>query len=168
MTERERGLEQGARRRGQAERDGWIASQPSEDGKPKPCPRCGTRVRVRGRGVARTFRSLWGAHTLSRGDRLMPVSENQFRQVARRLGEQVEGCEATVLEGALKAPTPNASERLYVLADGGMVSTRESWREVKVGFLFRVENHLSGHEAPRGHVSEARYTAELEDRKSVV
>ena len=61
----------------------------------------------------------------------------------------------------MKAPTPDASERLYVLADGGMVSTRESWREVEVGVLFRVENHLSGHEAPRGHVSEARYTAVL-------
>lgn len=218
MTQRERGLEEEARKRGQADMDAWLASQAPEGGQPKACPRCGKRARVRDRGVARTFQSLWGTHTIFRNYhycescregfyprdeflglpqegalteevesriadfavndayqtaearwrfhyRHMRVSDNQFRQVVRRLGEQVEASNLTVLEGAVRAPCTEASERLYVLADGGMVSTRESWREVKVGVLFREENHSYGSARKRGHVSEARYTAALGEQE---
>jgi len=214
MTSRERQLEEEARRRNQQEMDKWLAEQPPEDGKPKVCPRCGKRVRVRARGLARSFQSLWGTHTVWRdyyfcegckegffpkdealglpkeGNlteevesriadfavndayaeaearwrfhyRFLPVSENQFRQVARRLGEQVEGAQLTLLEGAVKPPPLTASERLYVLQDGGMVPMRQGWRETKVGVCFREENHLAGTQTHRGSVSEARYTAAL-------
>lgn len=91
--------------------------------------------------------------------RHLPVSENQFRQVMKRLGQDAEETELTLWESALKPPPTEYSKRLYVLADGGMVPTRGGWREVKVGVLFREESHVRGDEASRGSVLEPRYTA---------
>jgi len=218
MTTWERDFEEEARKRGQEEMDRRLAGLAPEDGSPQPCPRCGKKVRVRARGVPRTFQSLWGTHTLTRDYhycekceegfyprdeclglpkegglteevesriadfavndayreaesrwrfhyRLLPVSDNQFRQVARRLGGLLEEANPVVVEGALKPPVSTVSERLYVLNDGGMVPMRQGWRETKVGVLFREEHHLSGRDAPRGCVSEARYTAVLGDQQ---
>lgn len=215
MTSWERGLEEEARKRGQAEMDRRLAELPPEEGKPKACPRCGKRARVRARGLAREFKSLWGTHTIIRdyhyceackagfyprdeflglpreGNlteevesriadfavndvyqqararwcfhyRLLPVSDNQFRQVAKRLGAQIEACNSTILDGALRPPPSEASERLYVLSDGGMVPMRHGdWRETKVGVFLREENHSPSDEGNRGFVSEARYIAVL-------
>jgi hypothetical protein len=98
--------------------------------------------------------------------RLMPVSENQFRQVARRLGNQLEECQDLVLEGAVKPPPAKPSGRLYVMSDGGMVPMRHGqWREVKVGVQFREENHLYGNGAARGCISESRFTAVLGEQE---
>lgn len=218
MTSWERGLEEEARKRGQAEMERRLAELPMEDGRPKACPRCAKRARVRRRAVARTFQSLWGTHTIRRDyhyceeckegfyprdqflglpkegalteevesriadfavndvyaeaearwrfhDRLLPVSDNQFRQVARRLGEELEACNGIILEGALRPPPAAPPERLYAMADGGMVPMRQGWREVKVGVCFRGENHTQGSGAARGAISEARYTAVLGDQE---
>jgi hypothetical protein len=213
MTQWERKFEEEARQRGQQEMDQRLSELPAEDGRPKSCPRCGKRARVRARAVPRTFKSLWGKHTISRdyhfceeckegfyprdeflglpkqGElteevesrvadfavndvyeaaaarwrfhyRLLPVSENQFRQVARRLGEQVETSNQVLVESAVRPPPEAESARLYVMADGGMVPMiRGQWREVKVGVFFREENHLPSSDSQRGLISEARYTA---------
>jgi hypothetical protein len=214
MTSWEKSFEEEARARGQAEMDRRLAELPPEQGKPKSCPRCGKRTRVRGRAVGRTFQSLWGIHKIVRdyyycdgckegfyprdeflglpkaGDlteevesriadfsvndsyqeaqdrwrfhyRLLPVSDNQFRQVAKRLGDQIEECQDIVLESAVRPPPKEPSKRLYVMNDGGMVPMqRGEWREVKVGVIFREENYSSG-EGVRGVVSEARFEAVL-------
>jgi hypothetical protein len=212
MTSWERGLEEDARKHGQAEMDRRLAELLPENGRPKACPRCGKNARVRARAVARDFKSMWGTHTVTRdyyycegcstgfyprdeflglpkeGEltdevesriadfaindaypmaearwrvhyRHMPVSENQFRQVMKRLGQDVEETELTLWESALKPPSTEASARLYVMADGGMVPTRGGWREVKVGVLFREECHVRGDATRRGNVLEPRYTA---------
>lgn len=219
MTSWERELEEQGRERNRAEMERRLSELPPEDGKPKACPKCGKKVRVRRRAVERTFQSLWGTHTVRRDYhycehckegfyprdealklpkegalteevesriadfavsdvyehaqarwrmhyRLMPVSENQFRQVARRLGNQLEQCQDLVLEGAVRPPPSEAPERLYVMSDGGMVPMRQGeWREVKVGVCFREENHLPGDRRTRGCISEARYTAVLGDQE---
>jgi hypothetical protein len=212
MTSWERGLEDDARKRGQAEMDKRLAELPPENGRPKACPRCGKKARVRARAVARDFKSMWGSHTVVRDYyycegcstgfyprdeflglpkegaftdevesrladfalndaypeaqarwgfhyRHMPVSENQFRQVMRRLGHEAEETQLTLWESALKPPPTQSTKRLYVLTDGGMVPTREGWREVKVGVLFREEEHVRGDGACRGALLEPRYTA---------
>jgi len=216
MSRWERELEAEALKRGRVEMDKRLASLPPENGKPKPCPLCGKLARVRARGVARTFTSMWGTHTFSRDYhycerckegfyprdqflmlpkegaltndvesriadfalndpfeqaeqrwrfhyRQLPVSSNQFRQVAKRLGQQVDECDEALLQSALKPPEPQPPEQLYVLADGGMVPMRGPgvWREVKVGVVFREEHHTTSRAGRRGNVSEARYCAVL-------
>lgn len=213
MTSWERGLEEEARQRGQSEMDKRLEELVPEDGKPKACPKCGKKSRVRRHAVKRTFQSLWGTHTIHRDYhycekcaegffprdeflglpkegplteelearvadfavnevyesaaerwkihyRLLPFSDNQFRQVTRRLGEQVEECHPVLMETAVKPPTMKRSNLLYVMADGGMVPmVRGQWREVKVGVFFRAEHHTPSSPSQRGLISEARYTA---------
>lgn len=89
------------------------------------------------------------------------VSANQFRQVAKRLGHQVEAANGIVLQGALLAPQVTAAQTLYAMNDGGMVPMRGKWSEVKVGVLFREENYLSHRVTNRGALSRARYVAVL-------
>ena len=90
------------------------------------------------------------------------VSANQFRQVAKRLGQQIEGANPYVLQAALLSPPKEAAETLYVMSDGSMVPMREGkWNEVKVGIAFRAEDHLSHLEASRGELTRARYVAVL-------
>lgn len=215
MTSWERGFEEKARAEGQADMDKRLAELPAENGRPKSCPRCGKRARVRARAVPRTFQSMWGTHKITRDYhycegckegfyprdeflglpregafteevesriadfavndvyeaaaarwrfhyRLQPLSDNQFRQVAKRLGAQLEECQPVILEGAVRPPPARPSERLYIMADGGMVPMRKGqWREVKVGVFFREENHLRGTDTERGTITEARYTAVL-------
>lgn len=90
------------------------------------------------------------------------ASANQFRQVAKRLGAMVDESDASILQGALLPPTAQPSQTLYVMNDGGMVPMREGkWNEVKLGVIFREENHLSHREAARGVITQARYVAYL-------
>lgn len=89
------------------------------------------------------------------------VSANQFRQVAKRLGRQVEETNQVVLQGALLKPETSVSATLYAMNDGGMVPMRGKWSEVKVGVLFREENHLNHRVTNRGQLTRARYVAVL-------
>jgi hypothetical protein len=90
------------------------------------------------------------------------LSANQFRQVAKRLGQQAEDSNDELLQGALLHPPLSSSETLYVMNDGGMVPMREGkWSEAKLAVLFRAEDHLSHRQARRGVVSRARYVAVL-------
>jgi hypothetical protein len=91
----------------------------------------------------------------------LPLSSNQFRQVAKRLGQQVEESNELILQGGALAPEPTPSRTLYVMLDGSMVPMRGEWNEAKVAVLFRAENHLSHRVARRGYVSRARYVASL-------
>lgn len=91
----------------------------------------------------------------------LKVSQNQFRQVAKRLGLRVEECNQELLQSALLPPSEQRSKTLYVMNDSGMVPTREGWRATKVGAFFREENHVSSREEKRGILSTARYVAHL-------
>jgi hypothetical protein len=90
-----------------------------------------------------------------------PVSSNQFRQVAKRLGFKVEEANPELLQSALLPPSTQRSKTLYVMNDSGMVPLRGEWRAVKVGAFFREENHVSSREEKRGILSTARYVAQL-------
>lgn len=206
------------RKVGQAEVDKDLAALPPEDDKPKACPKCGKRARVRARSMARTFQSLSGTHTIRRHyhycegckegffprDYLLGlpkegdlseevemraadfavndvyelaerrwnlhypnrVSSNQFRQVAKRLGQMVEESSPVVLHGALLPPEAHPTKTLYVMNDGGMVPMREGkWNEVKVGVLFRGEDHLRREKGKRGALTRARYTSVLGEQE---
>jgi hypothetical protein len=214
LSQIELGAEEEKRRLGQHLVDQKLASLPPENDRPKACPRCGKRARIRRRGVQRTFSSLSGSHTICRhyhycedckegffprdefiglpkegeasielekrqADFLVndvyetaelrwnfhyprcTASANQFRQVAKRLGMQVEEASPDLLHSALLPPSEQQSGTLYIMADGGMVPMRGCWKEVKVGTMFRQENHLSRREAKRGMISTARYVAHL-------
>ncbi len=67
-----------------------------------------------------------------------PLSENQFRRVADRLGVQCEQADQGRLQEALKPRTP-AAEVLVVEVDGSLLPIRgaEPWKEAKVGVLYR-------------------------------
>lgn len=92
----------------------------------------------------------------------LPVSQNQFRQVAKRLGKQIEVTQQHLLNSAVLPPEQGAAETLYVMNDGGMVPMREGkWCEVKVGVMFRAEHHTSSREVSRGEITRARYVAVL-------
>ena len=204
---------------GQKEMDRELAALLPETDKPKECPLCGRRVRIRARLLPRSFQSLSGTHTIRRHyhycedckegffplDYLLGLpkegdlseelemraadfavndvyelaerrwnlhypnrsSSNQFRQVAKRLGQMVEESNPVVLHGALLPPAPLPTETLYVMNDGGMVPMREGkWNEVKVGVLFRSEDHLRRQQGTRrGAVTRSRYTGILGEQE---
>lgn len=90
------------------------------------------------------------------------ISANLARLVVDRVGRSCELSDADYLQHALRAPCPTRAHLAVVQSDGSMVSTREDgWREVKVGMVFRAENHLSNRQAKRGQISQARYVAVL-------
>jgi hypothetical protein len=90
------------------------------------------------------------------------LSSNQFRQVAKRVGQQVEECAEEVLQLELFEPKTTAADVLYALTDGSMLSMQSGeWREVKVGVVFRDDQHQSHRVAKRGSVERARYVAVL-------
>lgn len=202
---------------GQRRMDEKLALLPPENDKPKTCPLCGKRARVRRRFVSRTFQSLSGMHTISRHyhyceeckEGFFPVddllglpkdgefsdelekrasdfvvndvyesaerrwsmhypfhaSSNQFRQVAKRVGQMAEECNPSLLQNALLEPELEPSKTLYVMNDGGMVPMRGEWKEVKLATLFRSENHLKGQTSKRGQITRARYVAVLGDQE---
>jgi hypothetical protein len=93
------------------------------------------------------------------------VSANQFRQVAKRLGNQVDECDAQTLQSALLPPEEEESEILYVMSDGGMVPMRGKWSEAKLGVMFRAEHHVSHREVRRGQLTQARYACVLGEQE---
>jgi hypothetical protein len=96
----------------------------------------------------------------------MPISSNQVRQTMERLGRSAEESKPTILQGALLAPPETEANVLYVMNDGGMVPMLHGeWNEVKLGVLFRDDNHLSGREAKRGVITRARYVAVLGEQE---
>lgn len=89
------------------------------------------------------------------------TSKNQLRNVAKRLGERAEEADMGLLQSALLPVTSQQSATVYCMSDGSMVPMKDEWREVKVGTVFRVENHLTHLEASRGIISQARFVAHL-------
>jgi hypothetical protein len=73
----------------------------------------------------------WGLHYRE------PLSENQFRRVADRVGGQCEQADQGRLQEALK-PRAAAAEVLVVEVDGSLLPIRgaEPWKEAKVGVLY--------------------------------
>lgn len=67
-----------------------------------------------------------------------PASENLFRRVAARVGEQCEEADQGRLQEALK-PRADAADVLVVEVDGSMLPIRgaEPWKEAKVGIVYR-------------------------------
>jgi len=84
-----------------------------------------------------------------------PLSENQFRRVAERVGGQCEAADQGRLQEALKA-RPAPAEVLVVEVDGSQLPIRgaEPWKEAKVGVLY---HHDSA--ANRPIPKSARYVA---------
>ncbi len=96
-----------------------------------------------------------------------PISSNLARLVTDRVGKRCESSDEDYLQHALRNPSPTRAHLAIVQADGSMVSTREDgWREVKVGMVFRAENHLSNKESKRGQITQARYVAVLGGQES--
>jgi hypothetical protein len=63
LSEMELSTEAAKQELGQRLMDEKLKAQPPEDGRPKACPRCGAKVKVRAKDVPRTFKSLSGSHT---------------------------------------------------------------------------------------------------------
>lgn len=92
----------------------------------------------------------------------LPLSANQFRGDAERLGKKLEAADEAVLESALKAPSTQKAEVLYVQNDGALLSMQTGeWKEVKSAVLFTKDKHLKGTEKKRGEILEARYVSVL-------
>lgn len=90
------------------------------------------------------------------------LSSNQFRQVAKRLGQQIEASDEELLQLELFEPQSEPAEILYALCDGSMISMQSGdWREVKVGVVFRSAHHRPSQPSRRGAVEQARYVAIL-------
>lgn len=103
-------------------------------------------------------------------------SSNQFRQTAKRLGRLVEEANPELLQSALLPPTQQSAATVYFMSDGGMVLLRAEpgklaemlgagWREMKLGMVFRHENHLLGQAEHRGVISQARYAGDFSQEK---
>src|SRR5579859_4125942 len=58
--------EDAKRQMGQRLMDEKLAALATENGRGRPCPKCGKTVPVRSKNVQRTFKSLSGTHTFSR------------------------------------------------------------------------------------------------------
>lgn len=103
-----------------------------------------------------TAEERWALHYRS------PASSNLFRRVVDRVAKRFEATNPAVLQAALSLPKAEAAEVLVVMTDGSMIPMRGGhWKEVKLGAVFRAENHLRGTSSKRGQVSDARYVAVL-------
>jgi hypothetical protein len=107
---------------------------------------------------------------------LCKLSATQFRQTATRLGKMAEDANPHLLQSALSAPEQTPSETVYFMSDGSMVLLREEmeklekllgagWREMKLGMVFRHEDHVMGEEVTRGVITNARYVGDFSQEK---
>ena len=89
------------------------------------------------------------------------ISENQVRLVVDRVGRRAEQTSPALLAEELRPVESATATSLVVATDGSMIPTRgrDSWREVKLGVVYRGEHHMRG--AKRGLISQARYVAHL-------
>lgn len=103
---------------------------------------------------------------------LCPLTANQFRQTALRLGKMAEGADAHLLQSSLAQPSETPSETVYFMSDGSMLLLRAvleelegqlgaGWREMKLGIVFCHENHARGDFVTRGVLSQARYVGDF-------
>lgn len=98
-----------------------------------------------------------------------PVSSNQFRQEAERIGEKLEFADESVLASALQPLTAAKPDILYVQNDGTMVSMRgKLWREVKGAVIFSSEKHCRRTKSKRGKIMGAHYVAVLGDQEAFI
>lgn len=63
------------------------------------------------------------------------ISSNQVRKALERTGHRLEESSAEWMEEALLKPESTGTGALIVQADGGMVSTLEGWKEVKLAVV---------------------------------
>ena len=66
---------------------------------------------------------------------------------------------------AYRAVEVKQDERLTVQVDGSMLSTREGWKEAKLGVIVRSDHHVPGNTTQRGVVTEASYIGTMQDIK---
>jgi len=91
-----------------------------------------------------------------------PFSATMFQHVAQRLGSRLEHSDIDIAQRALSSGKNKPAKRLYVMNDGGMVPMKNGqWREVKLGVLFRDEDHVGGVGNRRGFIERARYVGVL-------
>ena len=100
----------------------------SEDGRPKACPRCGMRCRVRVKNRARTIRTTMGERTFERHYHYCVTCERGFYPVDRALGLPEEGelsrkMEARVLDFGVNETYAEASARWSVHHAGTISET---------------------------------------------
>ena len=89
------------------------------------------------------------------------LSTNAFRQVVKRVGEQLEKSAMDLLQMELSAPEKEAADVLYVMNDGSMLSTREGWKESKVGLTFRARANTNPSQFYSKEVNKPRFCAVL-------
>jgi hypothetical protein len=93
-----------------------IAALPREDGTSKPCPKCGTLIRVKNRNRVRHLMTLAGELRLSRNYHYCKECELGFypRDIELKLpeeGEVSDGMEKRILDFAMNASFQEAAER---------------------------------------------------------
>ena len=66
LSKMELAVEEEKRKLGQRMMDEKLNGFPTEDGQPRPCPKCKMLVKVRAKNVPRSFRSLSGEHSFRR------------------------------------------------------------------------------------------------------
>ena len=95
-----------------------------------------------------------------------PLSPTMFRLAAERVGKRLEQCDADIAQRSMPPGKSQRAERLYVMNDGGMVPMVGGvWREVKVGVVFRDEDHVAGTDSRRGFIERARYVGVLGEQE---
>lgn len=218
MSDMEIGMERLKALVGQAGLEKLLKELEPEDDSPKPCPRCGKKIRVRSRAIGRTIETLSGEQTIFRNQHYCddcklgffprdaelglppegevslelekrladfsvndsyescarrwrvhynrPFSATMFRLVANRLGRRLEQSAPDIAQRAMMPGKLKPAERLYVMNDGGMVPMKGgTWREVKLGTVFREEDHVEGRKGRRGFIERARYVGVLGEQE---
>ena len=98
MSQFELEAEEQKRALGQRLMDEKIAALKPEDGRPKPCPRCGKSSKRRATAVERTFRSMSGVHTFRRDYYYCETCSKGFYPRDAFLGLPENGAETIELE----------------------------------------------------------------------
>jgi hypothetical protein len=90
-----------------------------------------------------------------------PISPNLVRRVIDRVGERQDAAWSELSLQRAYRPSPDESPRSLVVAgDGGMLLTRDGWKEAKVAVVARGEDFLVSKNRPG--VAQARYVAEFD------
>lgn len=88
------------------------------------------------------------------------ISSNLVRRVVDRVGERQDRASSELaLQCAYRPQTEAPPTSLVIATDGGMLPTREGWKESKVAVIARGEDFR--HEKQRGRIEWARYVAEF-------
>jgi hypothetical protein len=130
----------------------------SEDGELSPK----MSARVLDFGVTTVFSEAaerWDVHHSG-----VRISENLVRRVVDRAGAALHAKPPCTRHETVRPSPKSAPDTLVVQTDGSMVPMRQkdAWREVKVGVLYREDQHLRGSARQRGMLSGPRYAASLQ------